>query len=109
MKTVLSIVLIVTFLIHASMQERETLGERISYGIASIRGEQVAFADSRRMSAEISPSAVVNHINHLRNTIAQNCPDGLRLLSAASTTYKSSVVDLDVNEQLTQQVRKMCP
>jgi hypothetical protein len=111
MKIWLSVLLIATTLIHFAMQERETLGERISQNLFAMRAqniERIAFADSRRLDAEISPSAVVNHISHLRSTIADDCQAGQRLLAAAATTYKPNVVDLNVNNQLTQQIRKMC-
>lgn len=112
MKIWLSILLIVATLCHFAMQERETLGERISQNLFALRTqqiEQVAFADSRQLNAEISPSAVVNHISHLRATLANDCPAGQRLLAAAATTYKPTVVDPQISEQLTQQIRKMCP
>lgn len=113
MKIWLAIILLtVSALCHFGMQERETLGERISQNVSFLRTqswERVALADSRRLNAEISPSAVVNHISHLRRTIAEDCQAGQRFLSAAASTYKPSVVDPNVNEQLTQQIRKMCP
>lgn len=109
MKLTLFVLSLISILTIISVNQEDTLADKISEGIVKMRGKQVniAFAHSNNKEDNWQLLTVKEHILELRNK-HHLCPQSSRFLSAAFSTYDDELASEKINRTITSQALSMC-
>jgi hypothetical protein len=114
MKTILICLAIVTTVAVTFTSGKESLGERISKKITTLRfyDTRNAYASSaaNQNSSIIDTSALTvhEHIHHLRRLTPRRCEKSHRILNAATLTYGRNEKSRQINLSMTQINQETC-
>lgn len=109
-KFILALILFMLIASTAFLRGAQTAGEIITESIYRVQNFQPdnAYASTNANAGTIGATSVHGHIDYLRKTTANNCKQGQWLLDDATEKYSLSLVDIEINDFLTNRIQQIC-